>query len=129
MQLSTQVFFSCLTSSQLFFCLSVRCYLCRFRICACRAWRTSVSLKGMFQVSCIIFLIVLHFLLIYYLLFSFIDEILFVCEMCSTIFIHALFFFFVDSFSILLYSRKYFCLFIVSNVWEFQPIVYNRTRG
>ena len=72
MHLSTQIFYSSPTSSQLFFCLSVRCYFCRFHICSWRAWRTAVSWKVMFQVSCIMFFcIVLHILLIYYLLFSF----------------------------------------------------------
>ena len=43
--------------------------------------------------------------------------------MCSTIFIHTLFFFLVDSFSILLYFWKDFCLFIVSNVWELNGLI------
>ena len=74
---TTKMLYSCLRPSQLFVCLSEQCYFFISHICDFRNWCTSVSWKVIFQVSFIIFCIVLHISPMYYLFFSTIIEMFF----------------------------------------------------
>ena len=81
MQLTTQMFYYCLTSSQKHLFLYTMFFF-RLHICACRTWCTAVYCKEIFRV---------RFIMIFF--FGIILR--FICEICSTIFVHIIFFLFV----------------------------------